>query len=83
MPDGKTSKFSFYKCPNCEALYQLIKSQVSPRDDPQIACGACSTSLPAREGEFALKYFLLRELVPGQWGKRQRVSGIRRATPKR
>jgi hypothetical protein len=74
MPDGKNSKFSFYKCPNCAALYQLIKSQVGPRDNPQTSCGACSGELPARDGEFALKYFMLREAARTQKWKRPPVS---------
>jgi hypothetical protein len=60
------------------------QSQVRPRQEPQIICGVCSTALPVREGEFALKYFMLRELAPVQTAKRQGARGrtVRRLMPK-
>jgi hypothetical protein len=66
MPKRKASKFSFYQCPNCEALYQRVRRRVGQGDDPQISCNACSAPLPTREGEFALKYFMLREAARAQ-----------------
>ena len=37
-----------FQCPNCGALYQVIKCEA----------GTCSTPLVGRDGQFVLKYFL-------------------------
>jgi hypothetical protein len=66
VPKRKTSKFSFYQCPSCETLYQRVRSRVGTGNDPEIACNACSAPLPTRDGEFALKYFMLREAARAQ-----------------
>jgi hypothetical protein len=53
-----------YFCPNCNALYQLVKVEAGPETtDREITCRVCGAPLPAREGKFVLKYFLLREGV--------------------
>jgi hypothetical protein len=50
-----------FKCPNCHALYQLVKAEAGPETiSGEIACCICGRPLPAREGNFILKYFLLR-----------------------
>jgi hypothetical protein len=68
MP-GKLSYF----CPNCNALYQLVKVDAGPEtNDRQITCRACGAPLPAREGKFVLKYFMLREGVRVRKWKRTR-----------
>jgi ssDNA-binding Zn-finger/Zn-ribbon topoisomerase 1 len=52
------------KCPNCKALYQLVKVEAGPETiDREIACQVCGSPLVGREGKFVLKYFLLREAV--------------------
>jgi hypothetical protein len=59
MRQGKSTEF--FTCPGCKALYQVVKvraSSATARDE--VACRSCVESLPAREGSFALKYFLLR-----------------------
>jgi hypothetical protein len=51
----------FFKCPNCDALYQVIKTEGGPKtSDREIECLVCGAPLAAREDEFVLKYFLLR-----------------------
>ena len=57
-----------FKCPNCDALYHLVKIEAEPDTiDRWVTCRVCSGPLPAHEGGFALKYFLLRKA-----GRRQR-----------
>jgi hypothetical protein len=74
MGDGRSTKLSFFNCPNCQALYQLIKPEPGPRtNERQITCRACGAPLPAREGKFALKYLMLREAARVQRWKRPRL----------
>ena len=63
----------FFKCPNCEALYQVIRAEAGPESaDGEIACRVCGGPLAGREGEFVLKYFLLRTAGRKQtWQKRR------------
>jgi predicted Zn finger-like uncharacterized protein len=50
-----------FKCPNCGALYRVIKVEAGPETvDRQVSCPACGTPLNGRDGQFVLKYFLLR-----------------------
>jgi ssDNA-binding Zn-finger/Zn-ribbon topoisomerase 1 len=52
------------KCPNCKALYQLVRVEAGPETiDREITCQVCGSPLVGREGKFVLKYFLLREAV--------------------
>ena len=54
-----------FQCPRCRALYQVIKCEAGPEtDNRQIACRSCDKPLVGRDGQFVLKYFLLRP--PGQ-----------------
>jgi hypothetical protein len=49
-------------CVDCNALYHLIKVEAGPETvDRELNCRACGAPLPAREGQFVLKYFLLRK----------------------
>jgi hypothetical protein len=49
-------------CSNCNALYQLIKVEAGPENGSRvITCPVCAAPLPAREGKFVLKYFMLRK----------------------
>jgi hypothetical protein len=51
-----------FTCPNCRALYQIVKVEAGPETDSrEIVCQVCDGPLAAREGEFVLKYFLLRK----------------------
>jgi hypothetical protein len=54
-----SSEFNTFTCPNCGALYQIIKVEAGPESDSrEIVCLVCGGPLAAREGEFVLKYFL-------------------------
>jgi len=58
MATGRTS----FACPKCNALYQVVRQEAGPETiDYPIRCRACDDLLPARDGKFVLKYFLLRE----------------------
>ena len=62
----------FFKCPNCEALYHIVKVEAGPQSaDREITCLACGGPLPAREAKFVMKYFLLRK--PGRIQKWKRT----------
>ena len=52
----------FFKCPNCEALYHIVKVEAGPQSaDREITCRVCGGPLPGREAKFVMKYFLLRK----------------------
>ena len=43
-------------------LYHLVKAQAGPEFvDGEIGCCHCGEPLPGREGQYVLKYFLLRD----------------------
>jgi hypothetical protein len=51
-----------FNCPNCNALYQIVKVEAGPETvDTQITCRVCGAPLPGREDGLVLKYFLLRK----------------------
>ena len=59
-------------CPNCNALYQIVKIEAGPKAiDRWITCSACRGPLPAHEGKFVLKYFLLRKAIRSKKWQRQ------------
>ena len=63
-----------FKCPHCDALYQVVKAEAGPETsiDGEIPCRICDKPLAARDGEFILKYFLLRKAARQQvWGRRR------------
>jgi predicted RNA-binding Zn-ribbon protein involved in translation (DUF1610 family) len=61
----KTAEVNFI-CPNCGSLNEVMKAGAVPEAiDPDIACPTCGGPLPAREGQFVLKYFLLRKTCRG------------------
>ena len=54
-----------FKCPSCGALYQIVKIEAGLETiDHQLNCRACGAELNGRDGQFVLKYYLLRN--PGQ-----------------
>jgi hypothetical protein len=60
------SSFVFFTCLNCKALYQLVKVEAGlETTDRALTCLVCGAPLPGREGEFVLKYFLLRRASRG------------------
>jgi hypothetical protein len=51
-----------FNCANCNALCYSIKVEAGPETvDRELNCGACGAPLPARDGQFVLKYFLLQK----------------------
>ena len=78
MPDPNS--IPLFRCSSCFALYQVVKTQAGPETvDPQIACRVCNGPLAAREGQFVLKYFLLREA--SRLDARRARQGFLRAKP--
>lgn len=74
-----TGSASFH-CPNCDALYQVVKVEAGPETvDRQITCRACGGRLAGREGKFVIKYFLLRKAGRTQRWKELRLD--RRSKP--
>jgi hypothetical protein len=64
----------FFNCPNCDALYQRIKVEAGPEtDNREITCRACGGLLAGREGNFVLKYFLLRKKARARHGKAEHL----------
>jgi hypothetical protein len=64
MPRGNPSSFNFFTCPNCGALYEVVKLEAGPEtDNREIICPICDGPFPGREGEFVPKYFLLRKAI--------------------
>jgi predicted RNA-binding Zn-ribbon protein involved in translation (DUF1610 family) len=58
MPTSSTSHFD---CPKCGTPYTLLRVEAdATSEDGDIACTACGEPLLAREGQFVLKYFLMR-----------------------
>jgi predicted RNA-binding Zn-ribbon protein involved in translation (DUF1610 family) len=66
-----------FNCPNCNALYQIIKVEAGPETvDTQITCLVCGAPLPGRENGLVLKYFFLRKAAridPRARGSSQRA----------
>jgi predicted RNA-binding Zn-ribbon protein involved in translation (DUF1610 family) len=76
MADGRNTRFSSFTCPNCQALYQLIRDEVrSETDNREITCHDCGAPFPARDGKFVLKYFTLRQAARVQKWNRRRLRG--------
>ena len=52
-----------FHCPNCNALYKVVKVEAGPEtpDVEVVTCRSCGGPLAAREGNFVLKYFLVRK----------------------
>lgn len=49
-----------FKCPNCDALYQIVRVEAAPANDRKITCLNCGGTLTGRDGQFILKYFRSR-----------------------
>jgi hypothetical protein len=59
MPKSQVSRFV---CPNCDALYMVVRVRAPPSTFyRQITCRSCDGPLEAQKGRFILKYFLLEE----------------------
>jgi hypothetical protein len=60
-PLVQTAEVNFI-CPHCGSFYEAVRAQALPDSiDSRIRCATCTGPLPAREAQFALKYFLLKK----------------------
>jgi hypothetical protein len=63
-------------------LYQVVRAEAGPETrDGEIACRVCGAPLASRDGEFVLKYFLLRKASRQQVWQKRRRSIARGASP--
>ena len=70
----QTTVVHSFTCPNCQALYHVVKVEAGPETVFQdVTCGVRGEPLVGREGEFVLKYFLLRKAGRVQKGRRTRI----------
>jgi predicted RNA-binding Zn-ribbon protein involved in translation (DUF1610 family) len=57
MAEGRPRSFKSFVCPNCGALYEIVKVEAGPGTTLQeVSCVSCGGPLPAREDRFILKY---------------------------
>ena len=72
MARGRPSLFESFTCPNCKALYHIVKVEAGPETVFQeVPCRVCAEQFVGREGNCVLKYFLLREAARVQkWRRR-------------
>jgi hypothetical protein len=62
MSGGRPPAYISSTCPNCQALYHIVKVEAGPETVFQdMPCQVCGQTLAGREGKFVLKYFLLRK----------------------
>jgi predicted Zn finger-like uncharacterized protein len=67
----RSPAFNLFTCPNCQALYEVVKTQAGPETiSGEVTCRACGGPLPASEGKFVLRYFMLRNATRGLKPKR-------------
>ena len=63
-PGGRPVAFNTFTCPNCKALYQLVKGEAGPESSlNDVPCHVCGVPINGRDGDFVLKYFLLRKAI--------------------
>ena len=61
----------FFRCATCSALYHIVKVEADAEAaDFEIKCRVCGATLPSHEGQFPMKYFLLRNACRTQKWKR-------------
>jgi predicted Zn finger-like uncharacterized protein len=73
MFGGRAPAYNSFTCPNCQALYHVVKVEAAPETVFQeVPCRVCGQSLAGREGKFVLKYFLLRKAAPVRKARRTR-----------
>ena len=68
----------FFTCPSCGGLYQVVRAEAGPETrDGELGCRVCGAPLAPRDGEFVLKYFLLRKAARRQeWQKHRDASPL-------
>ena len=61
-----------FTCLNCDALYQVVKTGPEQEAiDRWVTCHSCGGPLPARDGKYVLKYFLLRKAIANRKWRRK------------
>jgi len=76
MAGGRPRSFNSFTCPNCNAFYQVVKVEAGPETVLQdVPCRICGAPLAGREGNFVLKYFLLRKAARIQRWRRRTSEG--------
>jgi len=61
-----TSPITRFNCSTCGSHYTLVRvdgadKPDSSTDDCTLSCTVCGAPLPAHDGQFILKYFLMRK----------------------
>jgi hypothetical protein len=60
--NGSAPTVKMFTCLSCQALYQVVKIERGRETvDREVVCLSCGASLPGHEGNFVLKYFMLRK----------------------
>jgi hypothetical protein len=53
MAVGRPPSFRFFTCPNCRALYDVVRGEAgSETVDQEVACRVCGAPFPGRENGF-------------------------------
>ena len=82
MAGGRPPSFISFTCPNCKALYQVVKVEAGPETVFQeVPCRVCRAALVGREGNFVLKYFLLRKAARVRKWRRRTSEGPGQIVP--
>jgi predicted Zn finger-like uncharacterized protein len=56
MAGGRPPSFRFFTCPNCRALYDVVRGEAGPETvDQEVTCRVCGTPFSGREGDFLLR----------------------------
>ena len=63
----KTAEVNF-TCPKCSSLYEVVRAEAAPAVDPDITCPICGGPLPARQAQYALRYYLCGEPIADRVG---------------
>jgi len=73
MAGGRPPSFISFTCRKCKALYHIVKVEAGPETVFQeVPCRVCRAPLVGREGNFVLKYFLLRKAARvRKWRRRK------------
>ena len=79
MAGRRPPPFVAFTCPNCKILYHVVKAKAgSDATFHEVTGRACRLAqFPGRDGEFAVKYFMLR-LGARRSHRRVRATPIRR-----
>ena len=72
MPKAQSPPF---KCPNCGALYEVVRVEAAQANDREITCRARGGPLRGREGALILKYFLVARPGERMYAARQLAAG--------